>query len=500
LPAFADWIAGAGIKLVQLLPLGEINGTDTSPYAALTAFAIDPMYVSLDGVEDLGGDELRRALGVDGEAALDRIRRSPTVDYATMRPLKLSVLRRAHDRFVEREVRTGSARARELGAFFAAEQAWLADFALFHALKDALGGKAWFQWPDVLRERRPDALAAARALLDHEIRFVVYAQWLARTQWARARAALEKRGVELMGDLPFMVGRDSADVWAHLSEFVGDASVGTPPDTFDPEGQDWDLPPYRWDAMRRNDFAWLRLRARETGSLYHRFRIDHAVGFYRTYSRPAAARTNESGKLVLGAFDPKTADEQLAHGERVYSAMARAAAERGARIVAEDLGTVPDFVRASLAKLGIPGYRVLIWEKDGAVFRDPRAYPRISVACFGTHDTPPIRVWWESRDASEREALHALLPEGSAPLEGAFTPAVHRTLLDLLNGSGSELTLFLVQDLLGTRDRINTPGTVGPENWSWRLPAPVEDLAADPEIAARLVVARESVERHARGG
>jgi 4-alpha-glucanotransferase len=500
LPAFARWIGAAGVKLIQLLPLGEINGDDTSPYAALTAFAIDPMYVTIEGLVDLPPDARDRALGADGVLALERVRRSPSVDYKAVRALKQRALRAAFERFSESEAGARTERARDLDAFQAAESMWLADFALYRAVKDALGGSAWFQWPAALRERRPDAIEAARALLADEIRFVVYAQWLARTQWSAARAELERQGFELMGDLPFMVGRDSADVWGNQREFVDTASVGTPPDTFDPEGQDWDLPPYRWETMRDNDFAWLRRRARETGSLFHRFRIDHAVGFYRTFTRPTATRRDARGKLGAGAFSPASEKDQLDHGERVYGAMKDAAGQLGARLVAEDLGTVPDFVRTSLSRLDIPGYRVLVWEKDGAVFRDPRAYPALSVACFGTHDTPPVRIWWETRDAAERAALRALLPSGAAPLDEAYTPAVHETLLDLLNGSGSELTLFLLQDLLGTRDRINTPGTVGPENWSYRLPAPIEDLRDDPEVARWLAVARASIDRGGRSG
>jgi 4-alpha-glucanotransferase len=291
-----------------------------------------------------------------------------------------------------------------------------------------------------------------------------------------------------MGDLPFMVGRDSADVWSNQGQFRAKASVGTPPDVFDPKGQDWDLPPYDWTAMSADGFRWLRRRARHAAALYHRFRIDHVVGFYRTFQRPRGG-AGEGGALPPGVFDPAGEAAQLAHGEAVMGAMIEAASELGARLVAEDLGTVPDFVRASLTRLGVPGYRVLVWEKDDTVFRDPRAYPTLSVACFGTHDTPPIRAWWEALGPAERTAVSAVLP-GGADVAGAatFEPAVHRALLEALAGSGSELVLLLVQDVLASRDRINVPGTVGAENWTYRLPVPVEDLptaSADGAPSAR---------------
>jgi 4-alpha-glucanotransferase len=498
LPDFAEWISQAGISLVQVLPLGEISGTDSSPYAALSAFGIDPMYISLSAVPDLPADEIPAALGAEGVAELERAKASPHVDYRTVRRLKARALRAAHARFVQRELTRGTERGHEFERFVRREEHWLADYTLFRAIKDARRGVAWTEWPAVLAARRPDALAAARALLEGEIALWAYAQWIALEQWRVARAALERRGMEVMGDLPFMVGRDSADVWANQTQFKLTTSVGTPPDVFDPDGQDWDLPPYGWDAMRRDGFAWLRRRARHSAELYHRFRIDHVVGFYRTYQRPRGGAAAGGGKLLPGVFDPATEAEQMRHGDQVMRAMIEAAAERHARIVAEDLGTVPDWVRRSLTELGVAGYRVLIWEKDDLVFRKPQAYPKLSVSCFGTHDTPPVRVWWEGLDAAQRAAVCKLMPSDAVKSERAFSPAVHSALLDLLSGSGSELALLMMQDVLAVGDRINTPGTVNDENWTYRLPAPIEDLAQRPEVTAPMARVRASLEASGR--
>jgi 4-alpha-glucanotransferase len=152
----------------------------------------------------------------------------------------------------------------------------------------------------------------------------------------------------------------------------------------------------------------------------------------------------------------------------------------------------------------VPGYKVLIWEKDQAngkeVFRDPAAYPQVSLACFGTHDTGAVASWWEALSAEERAAVKAL--PGLAPLAAAlgetFTPTVHKALVDLLNNSASELVLFLVQDLLGTKERINTPGTIGAHNWTYRLPGTVEELRADPGVDKLTEMMRRSVEKSGR--
>lgn len=505
---FAGYARSAGFRLVQILPLGEISGGETSPYSALTAFGIDPMYISLDEVADLGAAHegsatsggAHQALGDAGVLLLARARKSASIDYEAVRTLKRQALRFAFERFSAHDLPLSSPRAAAFHAFRAQHRDWLDDYALFRALKDANGGVAWWDFSEALQRRAPAAMAEAREQLAKEILYYEYLQWVAHTQWFEARARLAAMGVEVMGDFPFMVGRDSSDVWAHQGEFRDDASAGVPPDAFNTEGQEWGLPPYWWERMRSSNFAWLRKRARYVGSLYDRFRIDHLVGFFRSYMRPRYALFNAAGKLVPGVFDPAKEADQEQHGEQVVRAMMEAAAESGARLVAEDLGVVPDFVRTTLNRLEVPGYKVLIWEKDGEVFRDPVKYAPISLACFGTHDTDPVAVWWEGLDADERAAvkkLPALLPHAKE-LGERFTPAVHLALIDLLNGAGSELVLFLIQDVLGTRERINTPATTGPQNWTYRLPGTVEELGKDPHLAQLMVLFKRSIEKHGR--
>jgi 4-alpha-glucanotransferase len=490
----ATWLKGGGLSLIQLLPLGEIAGNETSPYAALSAFGIDPMYVGIEALPSYSSDDLAASLG--GGAALGELaalRQNPAVDYGAVRRLKELALRHAFDRFWEDEHARRTPLAVQYTIFCRTNDSWLADYALFRALKDAHEGAPWWQWYRPLREREHGALESARVTLAREAAFHSFVQWSAHAQWTKMRAELGALGVELMGDLPFMVARDSADVWAHRAEFRDGASVGVPPDAFNDEGQDWDLPPYDWRTMRANDFAWLRRRIDATAALYDRFRIDHLVGFYRTYSRERASKRDAGGKLRPGSFEPAEEAEQLAHGERVVAALVDTAASAGAQLIAEDLGAVPDFVRASLTKLGVPGYRVVMWERDGERFRDPASYPALSVACFGTHDTPPVAAWWEALTPTEREAACEL--PGLAELREAeeFTPLVHRALFDSLSRSGSSLVLFLVQDLFGERTRINTPATVSSHNWTYRIPLAIGELEADPAARARMAWIAESL-------
>ncbi|MEO7270709.1 MAG: 4-alpha-glucanotransferase, partial [Vicinamibacterales bacterium] len=300
--------------------------------------------------------------------------------------------------------------------------------------------------------------------------------------WRDARTACGAVG--LFGDFPFMVNGHSADVWARQGEFHLDASVGVPPAPESPDGQDWGLPAYRWDVVSPGGYQWLAQRTRRCAELFDAFRVDHLVGFYRTFIRSHAGASG---------FSPADEPSQLAQGEALM-ALFRA---HGSCIIAEDLGVVPDFVRASQTRLQVPGLKVLRWEREweqpGRPFHDPRAYAACSVAISGTHDTESMAQWWDAVRADERRAVLAILGEagqGIAPGDG-FSDRVRDALLATLFRSGSDLALIALPDLFGWRDRINTPASVNDVNWTWRLPWPVEALSTSAEGSTRASCLRE---------
>jgi 4-alpha-glucanotransferase len=473
---FARWAVSAGFSLVQVLPVNEAARGQNSPYSAISAFAIDPIYLALDASVDFlaaGGVD---ALSPEDRALLADLRASPTVRWNDVRGLKTRASEIAFRAFLEREWRASTTRAAALRAYRREHASWLADYALFVSLHDDVqGGRSWQEWPEPLATRDPEALAEARASLSERILYRSWLQWHLDEQWQEARRAVVAAGADLMGDLPFMVATDSADVWARPGDFRLDARAGVPPDAFSATGQDWGLPVYRWDVMAKNGFAWISARASRSAELYGAYRVDHVVGFYRSYFRP-----NDGGEP---GFVPATEPEQIVNGERVMAAFSQ-----GARVIAEDLGTVPDFVRASLARLGIPGYRVLRWEKDGEVFRDPARWPAVSLATTGTHDTDSLADWWESLPAAERKALVSLpgLTSLATRTSTAFDDSVRDALLGLVSASGSDLLLLPFQDAMGARERVNVPGTVNDENWSYRVPMLLSALLADRTAADRL--------------
>ncbi len=482
--ALAPWLREARLSLWMMLPLLEAAIGQDSPYSALSAFALDPIYVSMDAIPDfraLGGEA---ALSGDERRELDTARSTATIDYPTVRRLKGRWLRRSFERF---EQHPDPERLRDLERF-RVEAPWLPDYTLFSALKEANDLDWWKGWDPGLRHRDPAAMAYARRVHASAASFFEYVQWNAYRQLEASRQEARRHGIFLAGDLPFMVAEDSADVWAAQDEFNLEATVGVPPDAYSDDGQDWGLPVYRWDVLAERRYEWLRERGRQSARLFDLVRIDHVVGFYRTYSIPRDG--------AEPYFLPADEGSQRHQGEAVLSALG----EAGVDLVAEDLGTVPPFVRDSLRAIGIPGYRVLRWEQDDGIFRDPAGWPAISLATTGTHDTEPIAVWWDALPEAERRAIRALPALSHLGDEDAarFCPAVHDALLEATYGSGSDLLILPVQDLLGVRDRINLPGTVGPHNWSYRLPFSVSETQTDPRVRAITAASAARADRHGR--
>jgi len=496
IPRLAKWLDAAGQRILQLLPINEMPPAESSPYSALSAMAIDPQFITLDAVEDfaeLGGEA---ALEPALRARLDAVRVAPRINYAEVRDLKHAVLRRCFARFKAVDLGGGTRRAASFRAYVDEQGWWLNEYALFRALHARHEERSWVDWPEALRTRQPAALAAAREELADEILFRQYLQWLAGDQWGTARDAAG--GVALFGDLPFMVSGDSADVWARQDEFRMDASVGVPPDAFSETGQDWGLPVYRWDILASRDFDWLRDRAHRNADLFDGYRVDHLVGFYRTYFRPHDGSPPR--------FTPDQQDAQQALGERVLGVFR----EPGSEIIAEDLGIIPDFVRESLTRLSIAGYKVFRWERrwhvEGQPFKDPADYPAVSVATSGTHDTEPMVTWWNEATVDERRAVldipsvrRLVTDDDILGVERPELPHVlHEALLEALYASGSNTLILPIQDIFGWADRINQPATVSGANWTWRLPWPSDRLPTEPRAMDIATQLREWSRRHDR--
>ncbi len=478
-PSLFRWMQAARQRMLVLLPLLPTLPGESSPYATRSAFGLNSFFIDLRGVPEFA--ELGEgALSEEQKQSLETARTSPRIRYDLVFPLKRAALRRAFERFEQLHWNTASNRAGELRRYLEEQAGWLDSFSLFCAISDDLSNRAWWEWPDELRTLQPGALAAERERLRREILFQSWQQWIAELQWREVRKSAREHQVLLCGDEPFIVAQDSRDTWAHQDIVKRDARLGVPPDDFSAVGQDWGLPYFDFEAMRRDDFDWLRGRAARTAEYYELRRIDHAVGYFRQWIRDE--------KNPTGRFIPSDEQHQRSQGESLFRLLSAAAG-----IVAEDLGMIPDFVRETLTRLSIPGYRVLRWERDGGVYRNPHQFPKLSLATTSTHDTETLCEWWEIQPPHERDAVIRAYPElQRLPDASHFSPQTHEALLAAAENSGSDLCVIPWQDAFGTRERINLPGSISAENWAYRIGPDVdqllvrEDSRTTAELLARL--------------
>ncbi len=524
LEELGEWAARQGLRIIQILPINE-SGGDNSPYNVISSMALDPVTIATTPARlpDLSKAEYRRITGTRDPDAL----RTGPVDYATVRPLKRELLLAAYNKFTSRA--TANRRA-DFEAFLEKHHDWLEPYTLYRtliALND--GSEVAAHWPEHHR-----TLAAATAWLQSlegddraEVErlngFHRYVQWIAYSQWRDVRAHLTSLGVSIMGDIPVGVSIHSCDVWSEPQEFDLTRSSGAPPETTfqsDPFitqwGQNWGFPLYDWDAMARNDFAWWRRRLRAMFETYDLVRVDHALGFFRIYSFPwrpeenasfldlsdDAAKALTNGRLpgfVPNDDDtPQHCEANRRQGEKLFQLMLEETGQH--RLIAEDLGSVPPYVRPSLVKLEIPGFKIPQWERhpDGTIILGSD-YQRLSLACYATHDHPPTRAFWtswfeQSQSTDPDVSGHAnwemseLLRFAGRPdlLGQPFTAEVHRALQHALMASNSWLAVPMITDIFGTDHVFNTPGAIGAENWTQRLPGTIAEMDRDfaSEIAA----------------
>jgi 4-alpha-glucanotransferase len=441
---FLEWAQAAGQRLWQVLPLHP--APHGSPYGASSAFAGNPLLISPERLREEG---FLSATAMEGAPTHSPER----VDFAEARRWKERILRASWD-----ESRGAPRVLDELASFRNAPEqaAWLADWALFAALKERRP-EGWASWPEELRWRHPEALAAARRELENEIAFQEYAQLLFFRQWARVKAEANRRGIAILGDMPIYIVHDSADVWVRQDLFLLDASgrselvAGVPPDAFSETGQLWGYPLYRWDEMERDGFSWWVARLRQARRLADAVRIDHFRGFAAGWSVPA-----EAVSAIAGHWVP-------APGLRLFEAVRRALGD--VSLVAEDLGVITDDVRQLLSALGIPGMKVLQFgfsEDDGEHL--PHRHVSNAVVYTGTHDNDTARGWFAALSEDERRrALDYLGGDGSA-IEWDLIRAAYESV--------AATAIVPLQDVfgLGSEARMNTPAVAG-GNWAWRAAA-----------------------------
>ncbi|NQT53385.1 4-alpha-glucanotransferase [bacterium] len=472
---FVDWLAEAGQTLWQILPLGP-TGYGDSPYACFSAFAGNPLLLDACGEQypwrSPGACMPRHpALATEGDLTTDELAAAPPfpddhVDFGPVIAFKTALLGKAAGRFREN---ADAERRHAFERFCADNAAWLDDYALFRALKDAHGGAVWSTWGRPLAAREPAALDAARrhhadAIFAHQ-----YVQWQFARQWGDLKAYAGAKGIRIVGDIPIFVAFDSADVWQHPELFHLDdafqptAVAGVPPDYFSKTGQLWGNPLYRWDVMADRGFAWWVDRVRHTLRSVDIIRLDHFRGFAACWEVPAGEATAENGRWVDGPGAP------------FFEALAHELGELP--LVAEDLGLITDDVLALRDQFDLPGMIVLqfAWTSDATNAYLPHNHVSNAVVYTGTHDNDTTAAWYATRETDEKQAVDTYLGTAGEPVHWALIRTAYRSVADL--------AVVPLQDVLGLGPaaRMNTPG-VAARNWAWRARA----QSFDEDAARRL--------------
>lgn len=440
---FADFLHAAGQSCWQLLPLGQTSYGD-SPYQTFSTYAGNPYLIDLELLAEDGLLLEQELAGIDFGGEADR------VDYAQLYRVRYDILYKAYAR--------GWKRDRDAVRSFQKENPWLRDYALYMAIKRSQDMQSWEHWPEPLRRREKEALKDARARLRDDIQFFTYLQLLFFRQWRDFKNYVNRLDIQLIGDIPIYVPYDSADVWANPNLFQLDERLlpakvaGVPPDGFTADGQLWGNPLYDWPQHRKTRYKWWLGRIRACKELVDVVRIDHFRGLESYWAVPYGDTTARGGAWVKGP------------GTHFVRAIKKAFPDYP--LIAEDLGFLTPAVRRLLKYSGYPGMKVLQFAFDPREESDylPHRYCENCVCYPGTHDNETLRQWIGGIDRkTARYAMDYLGVQKKAELFDAIIAA----------GMNSKADTFIVpmQDLLhlGKPARMNLPGTLSTDNWSWRL-------------------------------
>ncbi len=453
---FVDWLEATGQSVWQILPLGPTSYGD-SPYQTLSAFAGNPLLISLDKLVSSGWLTAADTASIPDFPV-------GQVDYGWVIPYYNTMLSRAFERF---DADGDAAVKGDFEAWCAENDRWLGDYALFAALKDLYTGQPWVEWPEAEALRDPAALDAARRTHARRIEEHRFRQWVFHTQWFELKAYAAGKGIRFIGDIPIFVAHDSSDVWANPSKFYLDEKghptvvAGVPPDYFSPTGQRWGNPLYRWDRMKASGYAWWLDRIRACLNVVDIVRVDHFRGFAAYWEIPASEETAVKGEWVPGP------------GADFLQAVRDALGVLP--IIAEDLGVITPDVEALRDGFDLPGMKVLqfAWSDPKNPFL-PHNHSPNSVVYSGTHDNNTSLGWWQQETNDHSRAL-------LSQYAGGEVTEPNWTLIRLGMMSVGHTFVAPMQDVLGVgpEGRMNTPGRPS-GNWTWRfVPKDLDNPARD---------------------
>lgn len=444
---FIDFLADCSQHYWQIMPLGP-TGYGDSPYACFSAFAGNPLLISLD---TLIQDNLL------AQKALDSIPAFPTnrIEYGSVIEYKFRLLKKSYVHFKNNST---SLLHDEFSAFCKENAAWLDDFALFMALKEVFHGNAWIKWDWEIATRQPAAMKRWKNRLVKETAAHKFFQFLFFRQWIELKKYAAEHDVQIIGDVPIFVAHDSADVWSHPELFFLDKNgnrtivAGVPPDYFSETGQLWGNPLYRWDVLAKTNYRWWIDRIRATLNTVDIIRLDHFRGFEAYWEVAASEETAIKGHWVKGP------------GAAFFKAISEALGEL-VPIIAEDLGVITPEVETLRDSFGFPGMKVLqfAFTADSKNTDLPHNYTKNCVVYSGTHDNDTTVGWYaNSGTPHEHDYYRRYTARDGHDVAWDF--------IRLALSSVANMAIIPLQDImeLGSKARMNYPSKPS-GNWTWRF-------------------------------
>lgn len=461
-----EWCRTTGLNVIQLLPIND-TGNDSGPYSSLTAFGLNPDYLSLDFLPFLENYPNLRQMLFDLKKSIPQTQR---IDYSTVKKIKSHFLSLYYKEVGERLTAIA-----DYNAFIQNNAFWLPAFALFKSLKMERQWTSWTEWP------KEDFLELKKSH-EREIHFHSTIQYLCFKQMKEVKDVATKNKIYIKGDIPILINRESADVWSQSSLFQLHYSAGAPPDMFAKEGQNWGFPLYHWENMEKENYTWWRERLGLANNFYHLYRIDHIVGFFRIWAIPAGAKGSD------GKYVPEDYHQWIPQGTKIMKMMLEAC---DMLPIGEDLGNVPPEVRKRMSELGICGTKVIRWERNwegDKRFIPYDRYPLDSMTTVSTHDSETLRQWWKNHPEEVKEFCHFMHwhyeTELSLDRQKKILYDSHHT-KSLFHINLLQEYFPLVSDLPWPNDddeRINIPGIVSDFNWSYRYKKSLEEIIANKEL------------------
>ena len=461
---FVDFLCEAGQAYWQILPLCP-TGYGDSPYQSFSTFAGNHYLIDLDMLIEEG------LLKQEEADAFLWSREENRVDYGCLYESRCKLLRMAYERFIPDD---------DFHKYVSDNRDWLEDYALFMTLKEQFQGKDWLNWSMSMMLRLPTMMESCRKEYADNLRFHYFLQYTFFRQWKALRTYANKKGIRIIGDVPIYVPLDSADVWSNPQLFQLDANgrprkvAGCPPDSFSADGQLWGNPLYDWDKMKQTGFGWWIRRLVAAARMYDVVRLDHFRGFESYWAIPAGEKT-----AVGGAWEPGP-------GMDFIRAVQKALPDLD--FIAEDLGYVTPEVRQLQEDSGYPGMKVMQFAFDSREEADylPHTYPVNSVCYSGTHDNPTMVQWFQ--EAAPEDIAMAKAYLGLNEEEGMIKGMIRACM-----GSVSKLCVIQMQDYLELdgSSRMNFPGTLSSDNWTWRA----KEGFITEELTGRI---RETTQRYSR--